>query len=61
MEKPQKMDQQTASELAAMVADELLSSEALSKIIEQCVHKGLEKKWVIFMKGWIFSILMSST
>ena len=33
MEKPQKMDQQTASELAAMVADELLSSEALSKII----------------------------
>ena len=33
MEIPQKMDQQTASELAAMVADELLSSEALSKII----------------------------
>ena len=38
------MDQQTVSEVAAIVTDELLSSEALRNIIEQCVQEGLEKK-----------------
>ena len=44
MGKPQKMDQQTESEVAAMETDELLSNEAFSNIIEQCVQKGLEAK-----------------
>ena len=44
MGKPQKMDQQTVSEIAAIVTDELLSSEAFRNIIEQSVQKGLEKK-----------------
>ena len=44
MGKPQKMDQQTVSEVAAIVTDEQLSSEAFRNIIEQCIQKGLEKK-----------------
>ena len=44
MGKPQKMDQQTVSEIAAIVTDELLSSEAFRNIIEQSVQKGLGKK-----------------
>ena len=34
------MDQQTVSEVAAMVTDGLLSNEALRNIIEQFVQKG---------------------
>ena len=44
MGRPQKIDQQTVSDVAAIVTDELLSNEALRNIIEQCVQKGLEKK-----------------
>ena len=54
MGKPQKMDQQTVSEVAAIVTDELLSSEAFRNIVEQSVQKGLEKKWIKLMKDWIF-------
>ena len=38
------MDQQTLSEVAAIVTDELLSNETFRNIIEQCVQKGLAKK-----------------
>ena len=61
MGKPQKMDQQTVSEIAAIVTDELLSSEAFRNIIEQSVQKGLEKNWIKLMKDWIFFIPKSLT
>ena len=48
------MDQQTVSEIAAIVTDELLSGEAFRNIIEQSVQKGLEKNWIKLMKDWIF-------
>ena len=35
------MDQQTVSEVAAVVTDELLSNVEFRNIIEQCVQKGL--------------------
>ena len=43
MGKPQKMDQQTLSEVVAIITDELLSNEALRNIMEQCVQRALEK------------------
>ena len=44
MGKPQKIDQQTVSEEAAIVTDELLSNESFRNIIEQCVQKGTVKR-----------------
>ena len=44
MGKLQKMDQQTVSEVAAIVTDELLSNETFMNIIEQSVQKVLAKR-----------------
>ena len=44
MGRPQKMDRQTVSEVAAIVTDELLSNEACSNINEQCLQKVIAKK-----------------
>ena len=38
------MDQQTVSEVAAIVTDGMLSNKSFMNIIEQCVQKGLAKK-----------------
>ena len=38
------MDQQTVSEVAAIVTDGMLSNKSFMNIIEQCVQKSLAKK-----------------